>query len=72
MIVCYAILRCAILCLWQISYPGRAKDVGYTSRVQCGAPMAGVYPGTMFAVDVEDGASDAHRAACSSEVWIVA
>ena len=29
-------------------------DVGYTTRIQCGAPVAAVYPGTLFAIDVEE------------------
>eukprot|EP00747_Dinoflagellata_sp_TGD_P224594 gnl/TRDRNA2_/TRDRNA2_97243_c0_seq2.p1 gnl/TRDRNA2_/TRDRNA2_97243_c0~~gnl/TRDRNA2_/TRDRNA2_97243_c0_seq2.p1 ORF type:complete len:330 (-),score=46.06 gnl/TRDRNA2_/TRDRNA2_97243_c0_seq2:64-1053(-) len=31
-----------------------SMDVGYTQRVQCGAPLAQVYPGTMFQADVDE------------------
>jgi len=31
-----------------------SMDVGYTSRVQCGAALAQVYPGTSFEVSVEE------------------
>ncbi|CAE8640286.1 unnamed protein product, partial [Polarella glacialis] len=31
-----------------------SMDVGYTDRIQCGASLAAVYPGTNFEVDVQE------------------